>query len=336
MNDTDCTPLLSIIINHPQRKDEFLSQVQMLIKDYSIRMVEVLSGVGSTEILSAVLSKKAKGKFLFFVEDDIDLNTVSNIFVAINAKRSIFEILEQNKEKKKTLSIICTHRGREDRIDDFISHYSKWYPKAEILMLHQADNDKFKKGQLYNIGSQYAKGNILAFIDIDIRLQHFIDVVALSNVFCTPFYPYESIVHCSLSSNSTYEILPRPCWQYSPGGFYVFTRQQYISVNGHSNLYLGHSYEDTEMRERGIPKRYPDSLLHIAHSNNIRDRKAMLRNKILFESRNSRDIQKDGITQTTHELVLKKEVTSLITKYEISNIGVTSDFVYKHLFKEIL
>lgn len=231
------------------------------------------------------------------------------------------------------LSILCTHRDRDDKIEDFIYHYSSFYPEAEILMLHQADRTKFKKGQLYNIGFSYSKNDIVVFVDIDIRLQHIIDFEGLAVQFKKPFYPYDSITHCEVVSTNVYKILPLRCWQYGPGGLFVYTREQYENVNGHSNLYAGHSWEDVELKERGNPARVSDTVLHINHSYDNRIRVDMNKNKNIFDSRGGRDIQLDGLKQTTHTLVSQVPVKPLVTKYEITNIGVTPDFVYKGLIE---
>lgn len=229
------------------------------------------------------------------------------------------------------LSILCTHRDRDDKVEDFIYHYSDFYPEAEILMLHQADGTRFKKGQLYNIGFGYSKNNIVAFIDVDIRLQHVIDFEGLSTQFKKPFYPYDSITHCEIVSTNVYKILPLRCWQYGPGGLFVYTREQYENVNGHSNLYTGHSWEDSEMKARGSPARASDTILHIHHSYANRIRVDMQKNKSLFDGRAGRDIQLDGLRQTTHRLVSQVLVKPLVTKYEITDISITPDFVYREL-----
>jgi len=229
------------------------------------------------------------------------------------------------------LTILCTHRGRDDKVNDFIYHYQLYYPQAEIILLHQADNSPFKKGQLYNIGFSLSKGDVIAFVDIDIRLQHFIDLEGTMLEKKKPFFPYEAIIHCELQPNHTYKILPHPCWQYSPGGFYCYTREQYTSINGHSNLYIGHSYEDTEIRDRGNPIRLPNTLLHIVHSNAIRNRVQMQRNERIYNTRGQRSIQADGLKQTTYVLISKKVFSPFASQYEVSNIGVVPTFVYRNL-----
>lgn len=159
----------------------------------------------------------------------------------------------------KKLSIICAYRNRPDRIDTFVSSFSSLYPDAELVVIEQMDNKLFNKGFLYNAGTLYCCGDILAFIDVDIRIKECIPLHLLDE----PFYPYTRIIQCDADIK---EVESKKRWVDCPGGFYVVPKQLCISVNGHSNLFSGHGWEDTNFKNRAnIQKRLDNTIYHIEH-----------------------------------------------------------------------
>jgi hypothetical protein len=231
------------------------------------------------------------------------------------------------------ISIVCPCRGRDILVKDFLHHFTKMCPEAEIILVYQDDDGKFMRGQLLNIGFSHAKTDTIIFTDVDLRLTSSIDFVAVSKKFNAPYYPYFTVKHCEITSAGQYRLLPRKPWENCNGGMYVYTKEQFIAVNGHSNLYIGHSYEDTDLRLRANPKREPNTILHIKHPTNEHG-VDVARNRYVFEHRHEIDIQEDGVKQTVCNDIQIESVSPLITKMSVKNITVCENFKYKHYLKE--
>ena len=114
-------------------------------------------------------------------------------------------------------------------------------------------------------------------------------------------------------------------------------KEDFTRINGYSNLFLGWGCEDNEISCRlcGDNNRKPsvrhlnNTLGHITHKK--RNFKEIYnRNKKIFYSRQNRDIFKDGIKQTTFELISKETIVN-ITYIHVKNIGVCEDFAYKNI-----
>lgn len=229
-------------------------------------------------------------------------------------------------------SIICPFRDRKEVVEDFIYHFSSLYPRAEIIMVQQANKKKFRRGQLLNAGFKYASTcDVNVFVDVDLRLIEKIDFVGLSNKFQSPYYPYYTIKQARILQKGKYRITGRE-WKNCNGGMYVFTREQFLKINGHSNLYIGHSYEDTDLRQRTDLAREQNTILHISHPS-ISNKDDIKANKYIFDQRSRFDIQKDGVNQLVCRYEIK-EIENKIKRLDVFDIKVEEGFEYFSLIKE--
>lgn len=227
------------------------------------------------------------------------------------------------------LSIVCPYRGRPDFLSDFIKHFKSYYPESKIIVVEQCNSERFMRGQLLNIGFQNCDSGLCLFTDVDLRMTRFVDIVKTSDEFKCPFYPYDEIKHCNYN-NGAYTNIHRDNWRNSPGGMYVYTKEQFLAVNGHSNLFFGHSYEDTDLRERANPKRLKNLIIHLQHKSNF-NRSDFDKNTRIYQTRGIRDIKLDGVNQTTADID-KIEDFGGVKRIFVKKVGVCKDFVYMNLY----
>ena len=123
------------------------------------------------------------------------------------------------------------------------------------------------------------------------------------------------------------------------GAFLFGKKDDFINVNGFSNLYLGWGCEDNEIscrlcnnnNLRPTLKHLDQELGHITHPKRSYPN-IYKRNHDILLKRLSRNIQDDGIKQTTYEIKLKWSLDN-VTYINVANIGVCNDFKYKNLLK---
>lgn len=231
------------------------------------------------------------------------------------------------------ISILCTFRGwGENRLSDYVKHYQKMFPNSEIIIVEQCDDELFLKGQLYNIGVLYSKGDNLIFADVDIRLTHSVNVnniLTKNNAVILHDKVYEAFLE-----NGIYRQTKRLMYTNAPGGIYAHTRKKHLEVNGHSNCFVGHTGEDEEMKFRTNSPNIVNSVLHLDHPIPEIKYKTCINNNTVFHSRHLRDIQLDGIKQTTFDVHYHKELSPNVFRIGVSNIGVCEDFAYLDMIRK--
>jgi len=234
------------------------------------------------------------------------------------------------------LSIVCPYRDRADLLSDFVAHITSKYPAAEVIVMEQGDSRRFLRGQLLNLGFQHSTGKLVLFTDIDLRFTKIVDFSDVMNKFQRPYYPYTKIEHCLFSGRNAYTPIvgSRP-WINSPGGMYVYSRDQFLAVNGHSNLFLGHSYEDTDLRERANPVRFENTILHLKHKP-VSVKTDINRNATVYSLRSKRDPALDGVRQTIATVAAETGLGNNARKITATNIGVCADFAYKKLLADTI
>ncbi len=226
------------------------------------------------------------------------------------------------------ISIICAFRNWGDvRLQDYISHYHTLYPQAEILVIIQNDDKLFMKGQLYNIGFLKSVGDVLLFADVDIRLTQYIDLEQIKK----PVILHNKVENAEFIDIGNYNRTGQILYENAPGGIYCYDRQNYKDVNGHSNLYIGHTGEDGEMIHRANPFHIDNTVLHLYHEIPEIKYTTSIRNTNIFNSRFTRDIQQDGLRQIIFKIDNVQKKNDYTTFYFISNIGVIDSFIYKNL-----
>lgn len=131
------------------------------------------------------------------------------------------------------LAFVVPYRNREDHLQQFVPHYKKLFPDADIYIVHQLGDGLFNRGMLLNIGFLYAEHKADAFDLSDV------DMLAVEGQVDYS-YP-EAVTHlASAVSQFNYE-MPYPAYF---SGHVLLTATHMRSVNGFYNDYPGYGCED--------------------------------------------------------------------------------------------
>jgi hypothetical protein len=231
--------------------------------------------------------------------------------------------------------ITAMSKGRESQVEGFIYTLSSRYENYEVIIANQVDEGLVRIGQLRNLGYKKSVGELVVFIDIDIRLLEYIDFVKAMDTYQRPLIMF----------NKSFEIVEKVLGEYilHPRGGFVshcvgrllcFTREQFEACGGYSNLCLGWGWEDNVLCERAKLKKIPGKIGHINHK---WERGAVCHqkiNKAVFKTDWERLATYDGIFQTIAEEIEEEKLAPHITRYDFSNITVPKNFEYNYLLKE--
>lgn len=207
----------------------------------------------------------------------------------------------------------------------------------EIMIITQCDDDMFKKGQLYNIGLKFATTKWVALCDNDIIHLNKIDLFKeYENHEGRPYLGFSFIAQLRISGEKYIETSVKA--NNTGAGAFLFGKlTDFINVNGFSNLYIGWGCEDNEIACRlcgdnsyrpNLP-RLEQKLGHITHQRRVQP-KIFKRNQKTFFARSARNIQEDGIVQTTYNISNIYHEDNVIY-VDVKNIGVVDNFNYKDL-----
>lgn len=227
-------------------------------------------------------------------------------------------------------SFLVPVKGRESAKQDLINHLFEHYPECRIIFVYQEDGLAFRKGQLFNIGFNYIKTNILVMIDVDIRTG-FIDYQREMNAYNRPMIPY-NILNRAVVENGKYKVVKLGKTRMDIGGVTCFTQEQYRRCFGFSNLFFGYGYEDHLLHRRSNLKRVDNTILHIEHLIQEKHPELLAWNKKMLDSNSQRLNSLDGYLQTTCDKKIIEEDN--ILHIHCSNIGVCSDYKYMSLLEE--
>jgi hypothetical protein len=143
-----------------------------------------------------------------------------------------------------TLAIIVPYRNREEHLKEFIpfmNNFLKTNIKNNfcIVIVEQANNEKFNRGTLINIGFDLIKDKC-TYIS-----PHDVDLLPEESDYSFP----ETPTHLSAyRSQSDYKLEYEECF----GGVNLFSNEHFKLVNGFSNLFSGYGAEDDDLRRRCI------------------------------------------------------------------------------------
>lgn len=130
-------------------------------------------------------------------------------------------------------------------LHNVISLLQRQFVDARIFVIEQAMSTMFNRASLFNIGFLEA----LKIDKYDCFIFHDVDLVPTNDM--NLYRCDENPVHFAAAMDKyRYEL---PYKQYF-GGVVGFTKQQYLKINGNSNLYFGWGGEDDDLYERTINK----------------------------------------------------------------------------------
>ena len=155
------------------------------------------------------------------------------------------------------LAIIIPFKGRFPNLVTFLPHMERFLKKQEIshtfILVSQVDIYRFNRASLINIGAIYARGFA------DYMVMHDVDLLPLSDhlSYC---FPKLGPMHLATWAPG---LNPGTKYEGYIGGIVVITLEDFMRVNGMSNLYWGWGKEDDDfgarLREEGLQVQRPHS-----------------------------------------------------------------------------
>lgn len=236
------------------------------------------------------------------------------------------------------ICFIIPNRGGT-HLNNVINNINNVYAdyKKEIIVIQQCDDELFKKGQLYNIALKHTKAKWVALTDNDIVHFNKIDLFKeYEKNNKTPYLGFTHITQVEIT-NDGYVKKEKKENKVGAGAFLFGMRDDFIKVNGFSNLYSGWGCEDNEISCRlcgdnstkPTLKHLEQELGHITHPKRL-NQNIFEKNRNRFFSRKNRNIADDGINQTVYDLI-STSTSENVTYINVRNIRVCNDFKYKNL-----
>lgn len=156
----------------------------------------------------------------------------------------------------KKLAICVPYRDREEHLNTFIPHIDSFFADKRIdykvFICNQVDTKKFNRGKTKNIAFDVAMKegyDYFAFHDIDLLPE---------DDSCDYSYPEHFPIHLSaFLSQNDYKIL----FPENFGGVVLFTKEQFIEVNGYYNEYWNWGAEDDDLYWRCMQRNFSHKTL---------------------------------------------------------------------------
>jgi xylosylprotein 4-beta-galactosyltransferase len=144
--------------------------------------------------------------------------------------------------KKHKLAIVVPFRDRFDELLYFVPSISKYLSKKaidfKIYIINQADNYRFNRASLINVGFLFSQK------ECDYMAMHDVDLIPL-NTDLDYGYPRDGPYHVSAP-----DLHPKYHYKEFIGGILIVNKKNYIKVNGMSNRFFGWGREDDEFYMR--------------------------------------------------------------------------------------
>lgn len=236
---------------------------------------------------------------------------------------------------KNLVSFIFVNRGGVN-LKDAIKNIRETYADydKEIIVVEQADDKPFLRGQLFNIGVKYAQGTYIALSDNDMFHLRSVPWIEIYETLKKPLIGFKYISQVTLKNGKPTITSTVEC-PTGFGGFNFMKREDFIGFNGFSNLFVGWGFEDNAYSHRFDYVRVPQNLGHITHPiRNYQYPKNRAYNLALCNTCDSRDNMKDGFKQTTFNCLSDEYIDDCVRLIKVNNISVTSDFAYMDLLNK--
>jgi hypothetical protein len=149
------------------------------------------------------------------------------------------------------LAFIVPYRNREQHLIQFVPHYKRLFPDADIYIVHQLGSMPFNRGMLLNIGFLYAEDKADAFDLSDV------DMLAVEGEVDYSFP--KAVTHLASAASQYNYKLPYPGYF---SGHVLLTAAQMRSVNGFYNDYPGYGCEDDCFYRSFLERKLPVERRH--------------------------------------------------------------------------
>lgn len=207
---------------------------------------------------------------------------------------------------------------------------------VRFLVVEQADDMPFMRGQLYNIALDHVNTKWIGLIDNDIFNLNSFNPVEEYQRLGGPYVAFDRIAQLQFFENGEYTILSE---EKRAGGFGAFNFMQTDDLKkcgGFSNLCMAWGAEDNILNEKiHFARKKWWTLGHIAHPKRTKDNLALSdRNKRVYgRYRNGRiNPQQDGWRQTTYTLA-SDDHGDVVRTIKVKEIGVTDGYMYMDVLR---
>eukprot|EP00795_Rhopilema_esculentum_P000824 gene824-10566_t len=149
----------------------------------------------------------------------------------------------------KKVAILVPYRKRPQQLNTFLTHIHPILQRQRldyrIFVIEQAGTTTFNKGAIYNIGFNQS----LSYDGYDCYIFHDVDLLCENdlNYYGCPASP----MHMSPSIDKFDYKLP---YTKLFGGIQAFTKEDYVKINGYTNIYWGWGAEDDNLYSRIVGK----------------------------------------------------------------------------------
>lgn len=235
---------------------------------------------------------------------------------------------------KALVSFIFVNRGGKN-LHDAIENIKKVYAdyNKEIIVIEQADDMPFMRGQLFNIGVKHANGEYIALSDNDIYHLRKVDWIDIYETYKKPIIGWKYISQIKLEKNKAVITATNEC-KTGRGAFNFMKKDDFIKSNGFSNLFVGYGFEDIEYAKRLDFMRVPQNLGHITHPShrNVLPRNLEYNKYIVNNLSKNIDPKYDGYSETTFNIV-SDEMVDDVRFIKVKDISVIPSFKYNDILK---
>ena|SRR4030042_2655639 len=238
--------------------------------------------------------------------------------------------------------IVPINHKKYDRLEGLIYNINLFYNNSdfEIIIAEQDDNEGFKLGQMRNLGFVKSKGDIIVFIDVDIRFKESLDFKELLKNMEMPFVAWNRIAQVEEKEIGNFKVMGTGRISYGEGGCIVLTREQFENSCGYSNLFIGWGKEDHLLCYRFLRRRFikiDNEMYHVSHNKNRRvwgvNPDALGHNLNMLVTNSKRDKLQDSYHQTIADEKLISD-NGIVHHYLFSNVRVPENFIYMDLYKK--
>jgi predicted glycosyltransferase involved in capsule biosynthesis len=165
---------------------------------------------------------------------------------------------------ESTYSIIIPFRDRHEHLEKLLPVFSAM-PFAEIIVVEQDDNNKFRKSCLLNIGTRYASGDVFVFQDVDYVLDKYSSSPSYGYFEKDqPEYSTMAVLPVEQAIFVDMDMQPLPIEEVPSGyrhfkdkvdddffgGVVMMSKKLFESINGFNPNFEGWGLEDADIRKR--------------------------------------------------------------------------------------